>query len=136
MKDKLTFCIASAKNEKEYTKLFIRSLNDNTSIEEHEILIFLDSDNQNSYEEFLQIQRDLPNLKIYRNKSNFPIGSQRNVSIMFHQAKNEIVCYLQSDMVVGKNFDKHILKEMSEDESLVLCATRIEPPLHPPGQKK
>ena len=124
MKDKLTFCIASAKNEKEYTKLLIKSLKENTSIKNHEILIFLDSDNQNSYEDFLKIQKDLPNLKIHRNETGFPVGGQRNVSIMFYHAKNDIVCYLQSDMVVGRNFDINILKNMKE-ENTVLCCTRI-----------
>lgn len=135
MKNKLTFCIASAKNEKEYTKLLIKSLKENTSIENHEILIFLDSDNQNSYEDFLKIQKDLPNLKIHRNETGFPVGGQRNVSIMFYHAKNDIVCYLQSDMVVGRNFDINILKNMKE-ENTVLCCTRIEPPIHPPGPEK
>ena len=105
---KITFCIASAKNEKEYTTLLLNSLKKNTQIENHEILIFLDSDNQNSYEHFLEFQSTMPNLKIHRNTSEFPIGGQLNISIMFHNASNPIVCYLQSDMVAGKDLDKHI----------------------------
>ena len=135
MKNNITFCIASANNEKEYTKLLIKSLRDHTDINRHEILIFIDSDNQNTYEELLEIKKELPNLKIYRNTGQYPIGSQRNVSLLFHAATNDIVCYLQSDMVVGPNFDTNILKNM-KDESVVLCMARIEPPLHPPGPEK
>lgn len=135
MNNNITFCIATAKNEKEYTKLLIRSLRDHTNIDRHEILIFIDSDNQNTYEELLEIKKELPNLKIYRNTEKYPIGSQRNVSILFNAASNDIVCYLQSDMVVGPNFDTNILKNMT-DESVVLCLARIEPPLHPPGPEK
>jgi len=124
----ITFCIASAKNEKEYTKLLLRSLQDHTNIHNHEILIFIDSDNQNTYETLLDYKKQLPNIKIYRNTNEFPIGSQRNVSIMFEAASNDIVCYLQSDMVVGKDFDKHILNNINENT--VLSCARIEPPLH------
>ncbi len=131
---KITFCIASAKNEKEYTTLLLNSLKKNTQIENHEILIFLDSDNQNSYERFLEFQSTMPNLKIHRNTNEFPIGGQRNISIMFHNASNPIVCYLQSDMVAGKDLDKHILKNI--DKNTVLSCARIEPPLHPGSPEK
>jgi len=69
----ISFCIASAKNEKEYTKLLIRSLVENTNISLHEILVFIDSDNQNTYEELLDIQKSIPNLKLYRNTQPQPI---------------------------------------------------------------
>jgi len=131
----ITFCIASANNEREYTHLLLRSLQENTDISNHEILIFIDSDNQNTYESLVEKQKELPNIRIHRNTTGFPIGSQRNVSIMFGAATNDIVCYLQSDMVVGKDFDKHISDNM-EDEKVVLACARIEPPLHPPGPEK
>jgi hypothetical protein len=54
---------------------------------------------------------------------------------MFGAATNDIVCYLQSDMVVGKDFDKHISDNM-QDENVVLSCARIEPPLHPPSPEK
>lgn len=131
----ITFCIASSNNEREYTHLLLRSLQENTDISRHEILIFIDSDNQNTYESLVEKKKELPNMKIYRNTTGFPIGSQRNVSIMFAAATNDIVCYLQSDMVVGNQFDYHISKNMV-DESIVLSCARIEPSLHPPSPEK
>lgn len=131
----ITFCIASANNEKEYTKLLLRSLKDHTQIDLHEILIFIDSDNQNTYEALQELQKELPGLKLCKNPNPFPIGSQRNVSVMFDAAKNDIVCYLQSDMVVGKDFDKHLLKSLTS-EKIVLSMARIEPPLHPGSPEK
>ena len=131
----ITFCIASANNEREYTHLLLRSLQQNTDISKHEILIFIDSDNQNTYESLIEKKSELPNMRIHRNTSGFPIGSQRNVSLMFGAANNDIVCYLQSDMVVGKNFDKHISDNMDDEKTVLSCA-RIEPPLHPPGPEK
>ena len=135
MKNSISFCIATAKNEKEYIKLLLHSLKNNTNINDHEILVFIDSDNQNTYEELVNIKKDISNLRIYRNANNYPVGGQRNISIMFNAASNDIVCYLQSDMVVGKNFDQHILKNMS-DKNTVLTCSRIEPPLHPPSPEK
>lgn len=131
----ITFCIATAKNEKEYIKLLIQSLRDHTDLDKHEILVFIDSDNQNTYEMLLNIKKELPNLRIYNNQSGFPLGGQRNITLMFNAASNDIVCYLQSDMVVGKDFDKHVLDNLTDENTVLSCA-RIEPPLHPASPEK
>lgn len=131
----ITFCIPTANNERDYILLLLESLKINTQIDKHEILIFVDSDNQNTYESLLEKKSEFPNMRIYRNETVYPIGTQRNVSIMFNEAKNDIVCYLQSDMVVGKNIDKHISDDLRDINS-VLSFTRIEPPLHPPSPEK
>jgi GT2 family glycosyltransferase len=130
----ITFCIASANNEKEYTRLLIQSLKDHTQLSQHEILVFIDTDNQDTEGMLRSMQIDLPTLRICKNPNQYPIGSQRNVSIMFNAAKNDIVCYLQSDMVVGKDFDKHIAASIKK--GTVLACARIEPPLHPASPEK
>ena len=134
--EKISFCIASAKNEKYYTLGVLKSLKENTDFTNHEVLIFIDSDNQNTYEELLEYKKQNSNVKIYNNQSGFPIGSQRNVSIMFHHASNEIVIYLQSDMVVCPDFDKYFLEALNKDKNRVISAARIEPPLHPASPEK
>ena len=53
---------------------------------------------------------------------------------MFEMAKTDIVSYLQSDMVISKNYDLDIIKNL--DENTVISSTRIEPPLHPPSSEK
>lgn len=131
----ISFCIATANNEKDYIHLLLRSLVDHTDIEKHEILVFVDSDNQGTYESLIEKKNEIPNLRICKNETGFPTWAQTNISIMFHAAKNDIVCYLQSDMVAGKDIDKHISESMT-DKSVVLCCARIEPPLHPPGPEK
>lgn len=131
----ISFCIATANNEKEYIHLLLRSLVDHTDINKHEILVFVDSDNQRTYESLIEKKNEIPNLKVCKNDTGYPTWAQTNISIMFDAAKNDIVCYLQSDMVVGKDIDKHISESMV-DKSTVLCCARIEPPLHPPGPEK
>lgn len=126
----ITFCIATAKGEREYIELLLQSLQKNTEFHLHEILIFIDSDNQNTFELLTDKQKDLKNIWICKNDSGFPIGGQTNISLMFNHASNDIVCYLQSDMVVGKDLDKHITENLN-DKSEILSITRIEPPLHP-----
>lgn len=131
----ITFCIATAKNEKEYVTLLLNSLKDHTKFDIHEVLVFIDSDNQNTYERLFKMQaKDFSNMKICRNPNDYPIGGQRNISVMFDAAKNDIVCYLQSDMVVGKDFDKHISANI--EVGTVLSCARIEPPLHPGSPEK
>lgn len=131
----ISFCVATANNEKEYIKLLIRSIVENTvAFHLHEILVFVDTDNQNTYEELLTIKKSVPQLRIHRNTRQFPIWSQRNSSIMFHHAKNDIVCFLQSDMVLGPKFDEHVMSSL--DENTILSCLRIEPPLHPAGPEK
>lgn len=131
----ITFCIPTAKNERDYVLLLLDSLKKNTDISKHEILVFIDSDNQNTYDALLSVQKDIPTLKIYQNTDKFPFGGQRNISIMFDAAKNDIVCYLQSDMVAGKDLDVHILSGLL-NENDILSLTRVEPPLHPPSPEK
>ena len=53
---------------------------------------------------------------------------------MFEQSSNDIVSFLQSDMVVCKDYDLEILKGL--EPGMMLCSTRIEPPLHPSGPEK
>ena len=49
-------------------------------------------------------------------------------------AKNDIVGILHADMIVGPNYVKNLVKHLKP--KTVVCATRIEPPLHPEGKEK
>ena len=50
------------------------------------------------------------------------------------QATNEIVGIMNSDMIIGPNYIENTLKHLERGK--VVCATRIEPPIHPPGKEK
>ncbi len=124
----ITFCISTARNELDHVKLLIQSLKENLSTLDHEIIIFIDNDNQGTFEWLLEQKSTLPKLKILRNILPVPYGYQRNVNELFLQASNDIVSYLQSDMVICKDYDVEILKRL--EPGMILCSTRIEPPLH------
>ncbi len=131
---KISFCINTAVNEINHTKLLFSSLKQNLSSKEHEIIVFIDSDNQGTFEWLLTQKEIFPYLKILKNNLPICYGYSRNINEMFEQASNDIVSYLQSDMVICKDYDKIVLKHAKP--GIFLCATRIEPPLHPPGPEK
>ena len=49
-------------------------------------------------------------------------------------AETEIVGIFHCDMIMGPNYIENVLKHLEKEK--VVCATRIEPPLHPPGREK
>jgi len=49
-------------------------------------------------------------------------------------AKNQIVGIMHADMIMGPNYVKNMIKHI--EPGTVVCGTRIEPPLHPPGDEK
>jgi GT2 family glycosyltransferase len=124
----ITFCINTARNELNHLKLLFRSLEVNLHSKEHEILVFIDSDNQGTFKWLLTQKHTFPNLRILKNNLTMCYGYARNINEMFKQASNEIVSYLQSDMVVCKNYDLELLQRIKPNT--ILCSTRIEPPLH------
>ena len=133
----ISFCIATGINEKEYIKLLLKSLRDNTDLDNHEIIVWVDTDNQNTYGELIELKNTkYPMMKIGKNKYNSQLGNQFNSSLMVKEAKNEIISFLHSDMVVGRNFDKEVLLALDDNPNNLVCSARIEPPLHPPSPEK
>ena len=130
----LTFCINTSKNEINHIKLLFKSLEINLSRKDYDIIVFIDSDNQNTTEWLLTQKNIFKNLKIVKNPNSIPIGYQRNINLMFEMANTDVVSYIQSDMVVSKNYDLDILKNL--DENTIISSTRIEPPLHPQSPEK
>ena len=49
-------------------------------------------------------------------------------------ATNDIVGILHADMIIGPNYIENLIKHLKPGR--VVCATRIEPPLHPEGKEK
>ena len=131
MKKSISFCINTAVNELQHLQLLFKSLKDNLSTLEHEIIVFIDSDNQGTFEWLQEQQQVFPHLIILKNPLPVCYGYARNINEMFKFASNDIVSYLQSDMVISKDYDLALLKHIKPN--MVLSSTRIEPPLHGPS---
>ena len=130
----ISFCINTSRNELEYIKLLFKSLKDNLKSDQHEIIIFIDSDNENTFEWLLEQKSQFKDLKILKNILPVCYGYARNINEMFKFASHDIVSYIQSDMVISKDYDEYILKHVKPNT--ILSSTRIEPPLHGPGPEK
>lgn len=124
----ISFVTNSSKNTLEHLKLLLRSLQTNLDNKKHEIIVFIDGDNENILEWLLSIKQDFHDLKIIKNEQQAPVGYAVNKTILTECAKYDIVSYLQSDMVIGPHYDTEILKHIKPKR--ILSATRVEPPLH------
>lgn len=124
----ISFLINTSVNTLDHVKLLIRSLKENLYYKEHEILVFVDSDNEGTVEWLREQKKDFFDLKIITHKVTPCIGYSRNNNLLVELASHDIVSYLQSDMVISPEYDRHILAEI--EDNCILSATRIEPPLH------
>jgi hypothetical protein len=68
------------------------------------------------------------------NASDIPKGIGHAYDTMFKQADREYVVAFHADMILGPHADKYMLDIKTENN--IVCATRIEPPLHPAGIEK
>lgn len=71
-------------------------------------------------------------VKAYRSKER--LGHTILYDIGIEMATNEIVGILHADMIIGPNYVKNMVKHLKK--GTVVAGTRIEPPLHPPGNEK
>ena len=124
----ISFLINTSVNTLDHVKLLLRSLKENLVGKEHEILIFVDSDNEGTVDYLREQKKDFFDLKIITHSLTPCVGYSRNNNLLVELAKHEIVSYLQSDMVISPNYDVDVLSEL--EENCILSATRIEPPLH------
>lgn len=124
----ISFLINCSVNTLDHMKLLIKSLKENLYYKEHEILVFVDSDNEGLADWLREQKKDFYDLKIITHKVTPCIGYSRNNNLLVELAKHDIVSYLQSDMVISPEYDRHILAEV--EDNCILSATRIEPPLH------
>jgi glycosyltransferase involved in cell wall biosynthesis len=132
--EKITFCIPS-KNNLRYLKACIPSIRKNAYRPDHDISIFVDKDEDGTIA-WLESVKDVYNIKYYvnpdLNKSLFGIGKAYDYCI--ERAETEIFMIFHADMMLGKYADLEAYKYLKP--SKVVCATRIEPPLHPEGVEK
>src|SRR6056300_222461 len=102
--------------------------------DKHDVVILDDASDDNSWDWITQYSEGKDNIITYRNDSGDRVGHTVLYDVGFKLAKTPIVSILHSDMVVTPNYVQHMLKQLKPMS--VVSATRIEPPLHPPGPEK
>lgn len=126
----ISFITNAGENNLEYLKLLMKSLRENLHYKFHEIIVFIDRDNEGMYNYLKDIKKDFFDLKIVTHKFQTKyVGYQLNINILVDLAKYDIVSYIQSDMIISKNYDLNVLESL--EDNCILSSTRIEPPLHP-----
>ena len=105
------------------------------SIQKHaptaELIIMNDGSNDGT-SEWLNSLRGIDNLQIYEQSDR--VGHTILYDKGIDMATNEIVGILHADMILGPNYIENMIKHLQPKK--VVCATRIEPPLHPEGKEK
>jgi len=132
--EKITFCIPSKSNLR-YLKTCIPSIRENAFRKDHDIIIFVDSD-EDGTEQWLYENKDKYGITYYINpnigKSLYGIGKAYDYCI--EKSTTDIFMIFHADMMLGKNADLNAFKHLKE--KTVVCSTRIEPPLHPNAGEK
>jgi glycosyltransferase involved in cell wall biosynthesis len=107
-----------------------------TSIRKHapdvELILIDDASTDGTYkwlEEIYSQDKNLITLKVDQRKGHtilYDLGIQN--------ATKDIVGIMHADMIMGPNYIQNMVKHIKP--GIVVCGTRVEPPLHPPGNEK
>ena len=127
--DKITFVIPS-RNNLDLLKLAYKSIRNLKG--KHEILV-LDDASIDGTGEWLNA-RDDGDLLVYTNPGPERIGIVGMFDKGIEMANTDIIFAFHADMVAYPNLDRELLKHLKK--GTVVSATRVEPPLHPPGPEK
>lgn len=127
---RVTFIIPCRNNLK-YLKQAVESI-ENCYGDSHDIVILDDASNDGTWEWVNSLNKSY--IKKYRNGSSERVGHTILYDIGIRIAETPVVTILHSDMIVTQNYVSNMLKHLQPLS--VVSATRIEPPLHPPGPEK
>ena len=132
MVNRITFVIPCRSNLP-YLQQAVGSIEEHYG-DSHDVVILDDASDDNSWDWITQYSEGRENIITYRNEGPDRVGHTVLYDVGFDLAKTEVVSILHSDMVVTPNYVEHMLKHLKPKK--VVSATRIEPPLHPPGPEK
>jgi len=130
--EKITFCIPS-KNNRRYLEACIPSIRKNAYKDDHDIIVFVDADNDGTVE-WLESVKDEYNLKYIVNDTGKLYGIGKAYDRCVEESETDIFMIFHADMMLGKNADVEAYQLLEKKK--VVCSTRIEPPLHPEGPEK
>ena len=132
--DKITFCIPSKSNLR-YLKTCIPSIRKNAYREDHDIIVFVDSDEDGTVD-WLKENEEKYGITYYINPDlgNSLYGIGRAYDFCIEKSKTEVFMIFHADMMLGKNADLNAYDAL--EPKVVVCSTRIEPPIHPSAGEK
>jgi glycosyltransferase involved in cell wall biosynthesis len=99
---------------------------------EAEVIMIDDASTDGTYEWLKERLKEDDNLIIFRVEER--LGHTILYDYGIDAAKNDVVGIMHADMIMGPNYVQNVMKHLQK--GVVVCGTRIEPPLHPPGNEK
>ena len=129
----ISFIIPS-RNNLRYLKWCYKSIRKNLGYI-HEICIADDASEDGTWEWLKEIVDKDDNVKIHRNK-----GPERQGLVVLYDklvkdySTNDVIMIFHADMYACPGLDEAIFKYLKK--GTIVCATRVEPSLHPPGPEK
>lgn len=99
-----------------------------------ELIIMDDASTDGTWDYLNKLMVNDRNLILYRNTSGTRVGHTVLYDKGIQMASCNIVGIFHADMIASPNYINNLLKHIKP--KTVVCATRIEPPLHPPGPEK
>jgi len=129
MNQRITFVLPS-RNNLEFLKLAYKSIKDLKTA--HEILV-LDDASIDGTQDWIKSLKD-DNLITYHNPGPERIGIVGMFDKGIEMASSDIIFAFHADMIASPNLDSNVLKHLKP--KTVVCATRVEPSLHPRGPEK
>jgi len=127
--NKITFVIPS-RNNLEFLRLAYQSIRNLRT--KHEIIILDDASTDGTLEWIITLHDE--DLIHYHNPGPTRVGIVGMFDRGIAMSRTDIIFAFHADMIAGPNLDTNILKYLQR--GMVVSATRIEPPLHPPGPEK
>ena len=102
--------------------------------------MFVDADNDGTVE-WLESVKDKYNLKYIVNDTDGLYGIGKAYDKCIEESTTDVFMIFHADMMLGKDADKIAYKQLAHGQYInpmkrVVCATRIEPPLHPENGEK
>ena len=101
---------------------------------EAEIVLLDDGSTDGTWEWIWNLAEERQHREVKAYKSDTRVGHTILYDKGIELATNEIVGILHADMIIGPNYVENLVKHLKP--GTVVCATRIEPPLHPAGKEK
>ena len=127
---RISFVIPSRNNLK-YLKQAVGSIQEHYGTQ-HDIVLLDDASTDGTWDWIQSLKGD--NIIKYRNE-----GPERQGHTILYDkgveiSKTKVFSILHADMVIAPGYVENLLKHLKD--KTVVAATRVEPPLHPPGPEK
>ena len=128
--------ILPSRDNIDYLKWCYKSIRQNMN-PNHQICFADDASTDGTWDWLVKIQKSDKNITIFRNSNKKRMGLTRLYDKLIREyAIHDYLFVMHADMWVSLDLDKALLSVMDKSKKTVVCATRIEPPLHPAGPEK